>query len=703
MKRCVLSEWGRSMVKETTDEVALRGLAAGPGTPAPWGSPPTPLLPRWFREVLASVQIPDELRDSDFPVMTVGDLEQWWRSQSAPLDVATHRALIVLVGDYRPSTDHVVVPPAFDRAILKQYPLRVRTSNCLKRSGLLTGEGAITVGRLQSIPNFGITAMLELMCIMEASPGQVPLATPANGSDAHNPQEASWSGAVALMQPLLSAASEFWGATTLGDALGQDLDQLASTMGLGPAFDAISIRDLTGGLRISDEILSRIAALQASISAAERLILDQRLLSPSPQTLEQLGEQLGVTRERVRQIQHRLTNKIDSKIGSQLRVIAVLARQQLGPVIAARDLDERIAELFANRDDRHAEELAGRLLKDQLDYSCEKAICINGEAKCVVDDLRKAAHRLADDVGLIDETELQAKLPGEEWIQHWPTLFERCKLHRLTGRAALRDTAKARAKAALMRIGQPATREEIARLCGIDSSKIGSQLSGIPGVMRADKNRWGLTEWIDDEYEGVPAEIMQRIDEDGGATTLERLLDELPRMFGVSEGTVRVIVKTPQFVLQDGYVSVADESSIVLRDLNDVIDGRDASGAPYWTFIVEDRYFDGYSILNFPPELARELGCGPNGNTRARVVQPPDCEQLSVNWRLSSPNGASLGHLADPLRRLVVSAKDRVRVVIKAPNLVELYRDIAAEPSDSRADATADLLLERMKNRRKVL
>ena len=158
------------------------------------------------------------------------------------------------------------------------------------------------MGELLSIRNFGITSLLDLMCIMEAALGQVPLATPSTGSDGFNPQEAAWSGVASLMQPLLSAASEFRGATSLGDALGQDLDELASTMGLAQAFDAISIRDLTGDRRATDDLLSRIAALQETMSVAERLILDQRLLSASPQTLEELGDQLGVTRERVRQI-----------------------------------------------------------------------------------------------------------------------------------------------------------------------------------------------------------------------------------------------------------------------------------------------------------------------------------------------------------------------------------------------------------------
>ena len=114
------------------------------------------------------------------------------------------------------------------------------------------------------------------------------------------------------------------------------------------------------------------------MSGTERLILKHRLLSSPRRTLQELGNQLGVTRERVRQIQARLADKIDSYIGSQLRVITTLARQRLSPVIAAGDLDDRIVELFFDHNDREAVELAGTLLKNQLDYSCEKEVCLNG-------------------------------------------------------------------------------------------------------------------------------------------------------------------------------------------------------------------------------------------------------------------------------------------------------------------------------------
>ena len=688
--------------EEATYRPAHENESAARRAIAPWGCPPTPLIPRWFREDLSSVPIPDALRGSGLSATTVGALGQVWDSRSDPVDKATRMALVSLVRHHRPPRGHVVVPAAFNRAILEQCPLELRTRNCLKRTGLLTGEGALTVGQLLSIRHFGITSLLDLMCIMEALLPQEPVTKPSSAAGSHNPKSVVWCTAAALLKPLLSAAATFCGAVTLGDAFRRDLGRLASTLGLGPRFDAISIEALTEGQRTTDELLARLAILQRNTSAVERLILDQRLLSSPGTTLAHLSAQVGVTRERVRQIQQRLTNAIESQVGRQLRLTAALARQQLGPIVAARDLDDWIASLFANPRDRETSALASRLLRNELCYSCENGTCLNGEAMSVVKRLRETASSVADEVGLIDETKLRAQLPGEEWTQHWSTLLARCNFLRLTGRLALRDTAKARVKSALLSIGRSATRTEIAKSSGISYNRVGSQLSVIPGVIRADKRHWGLAEWIDDRYEGIPLEIIQRIKEDGGATALERLLDELPRLFGVSETSVRAYVGTSQFVLRDNYVSVADASCLPLRDLNDVIHGRDAAGAPYWTFRVEDRYLRGYSLAHFPPELARELGCEPNGKTRVRIAQPHGCHQLTVIWRLASLGGASVGYLAEPLRRLAVSAGDPVRVVIKAPASVELHRHIAAQPSDTTRAGTADSFLDRIKNRRRV-
>ena len=670
---------------------------------APWGSPPTPLLPHWYRETLSHLQLPREIRKANPALKTVGELGAFWEGVQSPVDKAWLHSLVGLVRGHRPPPNYVVIPAGIDLSELARYPLRPRTAKVLRREGLLKGRNGLSARELLSFRNFGIVSLLDLMCVAELA-----LADRVSNDDTNTEKQvertSEWDGMVDLLEVLLSAANEFHGAATVGEALELDLASLASKIGIAPALDSFMIRNLTNGRRIADTIVERLASMQASMTRTERLILERRLFAYSPQVLGELGQLIGVSGERVRQIEQRLQQAVEDLVGPEIGVVAAILGDQIGPVVAISELDRLITNVFTYRSGKEPSiDLALRMVKSRLNYSCVNGICLNGTALEIVQTLQKAANKIADDVGLLDEKALRDQLPSDEWNGFFPKLVERCGYHRVGSQLALRDTAGARAKAALIEIGRPATTEEIASISGIDSYRIGSQLSRISTVARADKTRWGLAEWIDDEYEGITAEIIQRINEDGGATALERLVEELPRLFGVSESSVRTIVGTSQFSLQDGYVSMADESSISLRNLHDVIDGRTASGDPYWTFLVENRYFDGHSLARFPPELARELGCEPNGNIQALVAHPRDCGELSVIWRLASPTGASLGYLAEPLQRLGVSSGDRVRVVIKGPGVVELRREYPVTVSEGSSDTSAETLLERLKNRRRVI
>ena len=675
---------------------------------APWGSSPTPLLPRWYRETLSELRLPDKVRKANSAVTTVGKLDTFWKEAQSPLDRAGLHSLVELVGSYRPPQDYVVIPAGIDHLEITQYPLRPRTAKILRREGLLEGHSSLSVGELLSLRNFGVLSLLDIMCVAElALPGRVPrFATPrAVRIDSEEPEweTSAWSSAVESFEALLAAASEFYGASTVSDALQLDLPRLAATIRIAPALESLPIRDLTTR-RISNTVTERLALLLESMSSTQKLILEQRLFVSSPHTLQELADQIGVTRERVRQVELRVLETVEDTVGSEISIIASLLIEQLGPVIASAEFERLIVDVF---DDgllmEPAIALTRRILKSRLNYSCADGICFNEAATDVVATLRARAGEVADDVGLIDEEALRDHLLKGEWNGYISQLIERCEFHRIGDRLALRDTNKARVKAALLEIGRAATKEEIAAVSGLDPARVSSHLSVIPTVVRVDKTRWGLAEWIDDVYEGIPAEITQRINEDGGTTPLKRLFDELPRLFRVSESSVRAYVGTPQFTVYDGYVSLANESSITLRGLDDVIDGRDAFGNPYWTFLVENRYFDGYSLLGLPPELARELGCEPNGKTHARVTHPEGSGVLSVAWRLASLAGASLGHLADPLQRLGVSDGDRVYLVIKGPGVVDLRRESTTVSVEESSDTSADSLLERMKNRRRVI
>ncbi len=449
----------------------------------------------------------------------------------------------------------------------------------------------------------------------------------------------------------------------------------------------------------------RVAARLERVLEAARdrhhTIIQMRLVQAPPATLDDVGRQFGITRERVRQIQSKYERRIEAALGNELEVIAATLKNEFDPIVPKADLERRIDDIVP-KGAPLVYDLFRRALILAMEFTLNDEFYIDAHAAEVLRNLPARARPLADDVGLVQEQRLVETLPNEGWQRFWPWLCERGGFHDLHGILALRDTNRARVKAALMSIGHPATREEIAAVCGFEESRtVGATLSNIPSVARADKDRWGLREWIDDEYDGIAGEIIQRIEEDGGATTTERLLTELPSKFNVSPASVRAYMQTARFMIRNGSISLASASAVRLRHLDDVIHGRDDSGAPYWTFVVENRYFEGHSALGVPPEFAKALGCNPDSSLGIRIRNIAGCRNLSLRWRLTSLAGASLGYLSEPLCQLGLQPGDHARVTIRDTGLVDLSAQDAG--AETQRPGVADAALERILHRRRSL
>lgn len=631
-------------------------------------------------------------------------------------------ALEAIRQNRNPDSNSLAWPAGLDRSILDGLCIEVRTRNCLLREQLMEGDNPLTVQQLLRLPNFGSKSLSDLLITLEkflrecirtgtiAShqacqwTGESPNDSVELGVRTAGTPEASptpWEGTGKLLSPLLAAAAELHGAETFADVLNPEFMRLASRMGIAAKIGTIRIDDVVSGTPGLASIVSN--RLRLAIDAAsenERTIIEHRLLRTPPKTLEEIGSLVGVTRERIRQIQARVESKIGVALERELRVISWTLKEEFGHITPESKFERRIEE-FLPDDPPFAKGIFRRALITAMNYTLQDGVYLDGRAGRVVEEIRASVRRLADDVGLVDEEQLIVELPSEEWRRFWPWLRERFGLHDLHGSLGIRDSAKARAKAALLSIGRPATREEIAAICGLEEARIGGHLSNIASVARADKDRWGLKEWIDDEYDGIVGEIIQRIEEDGGATTTGRLLKELPGQFDVSASSVRAYMQTSKFVIRDGWISMANVSSLQLRHLDDVIDGRDGNGDPYWAFTVEARFFDGYSVTGIPPEFAKALGCKPDEDESIRIANLPDCRDLSIRWPLASTTGASLGYLADPLRRLGVQSGQCVRVTIRGTGLVDLIAE--GDRMERSSTSHADAILARMKNRRRAL
>ena len=61
-----------------------------------------------------------------------------------------------------------------------------------------------------------------------------------------------------------------------------------------------------------------LAEFRATLADKDLIIFDQRLVADEPRTLQDLGEEFGVSRERVRQLEARITGRLRTFLGQHL-------------------------------------------------------------------------------------------------------------------------------------------------------------------------------------------------------------------------------------------------------------------------------------------------------------------------------------------------------------------------------------------------
>jgi RNA polymerase sigma-32 factor len=67
---------------------------------------------------------------------------------------------------------------------------------------------------------------------------------------------------------------------------------------------------LAEGAEMSELLLERLEEFRKTLSGKDVIIFDKRLVADEPLTLQELGDEFGVSRERVRQLEARLTGKL---------------------------------------------------------------------------------------------------------------------------------------------------------------------------------------------------------------------------------------------------------------------------------------------------------------------------------------------------------------------------------------------------------
>ena len=384
-------------------------------------------------------------------------------------------------------------------------------------------------------------------------------------------------------------------------------------------------------------------------------------------TLEDLGEQMSLTRERVRQIQKAAEAKVSAALqrpeGSEIRWRSVQLRQELGTAISRASPTVRKALNAAIRgipDETGAAEalllwLAGPYRFDkQTGWMFLEAEYLGGKVGPLSElgppPRASLLHGVTSDDGVVDLAAARSRAAAAglvaNAIDDWITL---CPFRDFDGTLVLwHGNVADKADALLGILRRPATADELDDLIGEGHSvrSIRNRLLQDDRFVRADRFRVGLRRWGLEEYTGIVDEIKQEIERCGGDADIDDLVRTLTKQFDLRGGSVISYTTVPRFVVDEGRIHVrrADEPFVPNKTLFDQSHAflLDQDRCSYRVRV--DRDILRGSGRPLPQGVGAWLGVHPGTRRQFRFR---DDDVLLISW----PDSALLGPALGSLRR----------------------------------------------------
>lgn len=467
---------------------------------------------------------------------------------------------------------------------------------------------------------------------------------------------------------MLGCAVLIHGAENLADLSEIDFGTLVEESGFGELARSINFIEAAGALRSEIQMGAEFARVLDSLDPRRQVIARRRTYSWKPAKLAALGNEFGVSRERARQLEVRLRETVDEQVSDLVREAARWLRRAIG-LAASPDKFRRVLDLLvgdATPEWRTAAEVA---VMREAGYEYLDGVVGSEVYRDQVDEARRCAPGLANVAGVVDEDALR-KTIGARATPQWEALARNAGLVRFAGSLVIRDTRRARVYLALERKSAPLRREDIAAEAELkDTSSLSSLLSSDPLFVRFTKDKWGLAHWTDEPYVGVVEALVKRIEEGGGAASVDELVSEIPERFDVLPATVRNYLSTRKFAIEGNEVRIVAEPVAPLQPLSearDVVWTHD--GNPALRFLVGEHHLRGNS-QKVSGAVAQYLGVGLDQSIKIPFSRPSGVDDASVIWRSYDPNGPEVGRLREALLECGAAIGEDVFIVLDRESL----------------------------------
>lgn len=279
-------------------------------------------------------------------------------------------------------------------------------------------------------------------------------------------------------------------------------------------------------------------------------------------TLNELGEKLGITRERVRQLESRVKEAVHGRLQGDEKCApiahaAARLRRRLGPISTEREVELALREILDEEEpDRQVREAV--LLHLAGPYRLEAGFW---QSASVLETVTEQLMARRDEPLNADDIEELLAAAGVA-SQALDAVAGALPLHAFDDRLLVWTGSLNDKACLLLRVhGEPMSREQLHSAMGPDDVNFRSLVNAVQGderIRRLGLNSYGLADWGGEEYTTIADEIEEAIQRRGGRAPVDEIVEELVAWFGVSAQSVRSYAASRRFHRdRDGQLTVA--------------------------------------------------------------------------------------------------------------------------------------------------